>query len=115
MPPVVGLCGQFADYQPPGLEARGDAPEEWPEIGQYFTMASAIASTVLGSIYNFQTDQSAETEAAGILGNVSNIIAPFATKELAETTEGGSEIIKFFIDYLGNLGAAGCMGAALEA
>jgi len=115
VPPVVGLCGQFADYQPPGLEARGDAPEEWPEIGQYFTMASAIASTVLGSIYNFQTDQSAETEAAGILGNVSNIIAPFATKELAETTEGGSEIIKFFIDYLGNLGAAGCMGAALEA
>ena len=115
VPPVVGLCGQFADYQPPGLQATAGAPEEWPEIGQYFTMASAIASTILGSIYNFQTDQSAETEAAGILGNVSNIIAPFATKELAETTEGGSEIIKFFIDYLGNLGAAACMGAALEA
>ena len=44
-------------------------------------MAAAIASTILGSIYNFQTDQSAETEAAGILGNVSNVIAPFATKE----------------------------------
>ncbi len=115
VPPVVGLCGQFADYSPPAVEATDDAPEEWPEIGQYFTMAAAIASTILGSIYNFQNDQSAETEAAGILGNVSNIIAPFATKELAETTEGGSEIIKFFIDYLGNLGAAACMGAALEA
>ena len=118
VPPIVGLCGQFADYTPPEtVQATGDAPEEWPEIGQYFTMAAAIASTILGSIYNFNPDtgQSAETQAAGILSNLSNVIAPFATKELAETTEGGSEIIKMFIDYLGNLGAAGCMGAALEA
>ena len=118
VPPIVGLCGQFADYTPPeAVQATDDAPEEWPEIGQWFTMTAAIASTVLGSIYNFNPDtgQSAETQAAGILGNVSNVIAPFATKELAETTEGGSEIIKLFIDYLGNLGAAGCMGAALEA
>jgi len=118
VPPIVGLCGQFADYTPPeAVQATGDAPQEWPEIGQWFTMTAAIASTVLGSIYNFnpQTGQSAETQAAGILSNVSNIIAPFATKELAETTSGGSEIIKMFIDYLGNLGAAGCMGAALEA
>ena len=117
VPPIVGLCGQFADYKPPEtVQATDDAPEEWPEIGQWFTMAAAIASTILGSIYNFNLDtgQSAETQAAGILSNVSNIIAPFATKELAETTEGGSEIIKMFIDYLGNLGAAGCMGAALE-
>ena len=117
VPPIVGLCGQFADYKPPeAVQATDDAPEEWPEIGQWFTMAAAIASTVLGSIYNFNPDtgQSAETQAAGILSNVSNVIAPFATKELAETTEGGSEIIKMFIDYLGNLGAAGCMGAALD-
>ena len=117
VPPIVGLCGQFADYKPPeAVQATGDAPEEWPEIGQWFTMTAAIASTVLGSIYNFNPDtgQSAETQAAGILSNVSNVIAPFATKELAETTEGGSEIIKMFIDYLGNLGAAGCMGAALD-
>ena len=118
VPPIVGLCGQFADYKPPEtVQATDGAPEEWPEIGQWFTMAAAIASTILGSIYNFNPDtgQSAETQAAGILSNVSNVIAPFATKELAETTEGGSEIIKMFIDYLGNLGAAGCMGAALEA
>ena len=117
VPPIVGLCGQFADYKPPeAAQATGDAPEEWPEIGQWFTMAAAIASTVLGSIYNFNPEvaASAETQAAGILSNVSNIIAPFATKELAETTEGGSEIVKMFIDYLGNLGAAGCMGAALD-
>ena len=78
-------------------------------------MAAAIASTILGSIYNFQTGDNRHTQAAGILSNVSNVIAPFATKELAETTEGGSEIIKLFIDFFGNIGAAGLMGAALDA
>ena len=115
VPPIVGLCGQFADYKPADVQLTDDEPQEWPEIGQWFTMTAAIASTVLGSIYNFQTGQNAETQAAGILGNVSNVIAPFATEELAEATEGGSEIIKMFVDYLGNLGAAGCMGAALDA
>jgi hypothetical protein len=117
VPPIVGLCGQFADYKPPTAVQATEEEPEWPEVGQWFTMAAAIASTILGSIYNFNpaTGQSAETQAAGILGNVSNIIAPFATTELAESTEGGSEIIKMFIDYLGNLGAAGCMGAALQA
>jgi hypothetical protein len=81
-------------------------PEEWPEIGQYFTMASAIASIVLGSIYNFQTSDNPFTQAAGIVGNVSNIIAPFATKTLAETTSGGSEIVKLFIDFCCNIGSA---------
>lgn len=117
VPPIVGLCGQFADYKPPAAVQATEEEPEWPEIGQWFTMAAAIASTILGSIYNFNpaTGQSAETQAAGILSNVSNVIAPFATTEVAEATEGASEIIKLFIDYLGNLGAAGCMGAALEA
>jgi len=117
MPPIVGLCGQFADYKPPAAVQVTEEEPEWPAIGQWFTMAAAIASTILGSIYNFNpaTGQSAETQAASILGNVSNIIAPFATEEIAASTEGGSEIIKMFADYLCNMGAAGCMGAALEA
>jgi hypothetical protein len=115
VPPIVGLCGQFADYKPPAaVEVTDDAPEDWPEIGQYFTMAAAIASTIVGSIYNFQTSDNPFTQAAGIVSNVSNVIAPFATKTLAETTDGGSEIIKFFVDYFCNLGAAGLMGAALS-
>ena len=75
VPPIVGLCGQFAGE-----------PEDWPEIGQYFTMAAAIASTILGSIYNVQTSDNPDTLAAGIVCNVSNVIAPFATKTLADTT-----------------------------
>ena len=116
VPPIVGLCGQFADYEPPAaVEASDGEPEDWPEIGQYFTMAAAIASTILGSIYNFQTSDNPFTQAAGIVSNVSNVIAPFATKTLAETTSGGSEIIKLFIDFFCNVGAAGLMGAALDA
>ena len=112
VPPVAGLCGQFADYKPTGAEdGEGDgAGEDWPEIGQYFTMASAIGATITGSIYNFQTGQSSNTQAAGILGNVSNIIAPFATKELTESTEGLSDVIKLIVDFAGNIGAAVAMG-----
>ena len=104
VPPIAGLCGQFAGDQ-----------KEFPVIGPYFTMAAAIASTILGSIYNVQTGQNAETVAAGIVSNVSNVIAPFATEELTDATEGGSLIVKLLIDYFCNLGAAGLMGAALDA
>jgi hypothetical protein len=104
VPPIAGLCGQFARDR-----------KEFPVIGPYFTMAAAIASTILGSIYNVQTGQSAETVAAGIVANVSNVIAPFATEELTDATEGGSLIVKLLIGYFCNLGAAGLMGAALNA
>ena len=110
VPPIAGLCGQFADYKPSGVSALDEEEPEWPEIGQYFTMASAVGATILGSIYNFQTGQSSDTKAAGILGNVSNIIAPFATKELAESSEGVSEVIKLCVDIAGNIGAAVAMG-----
>jgi hypothetical protein len=102
VPPIAGLCGQFADYQP----ADADDEEDWPEIGQYFTMVSAIAGIITGSIYNFQTGQSSNVQAAGILGNISNIIAPFATENLATETDGASAVIKLFVDAAGNLGAA---------
>ena len=34
--------------------------------------------------YNWQTDQTANVKAVGIFGNISNIIAPFATKAYME-------------------------------
>ncbi len=109
VPPIVGLCGQFADYQSSGVQ-EGDEGSEIPDIGQYFTMTAAIGSTILGSIYNWGTDTGSNAKAAGILGNISNIIAPFATKELAESTEGASAVIKLIVDVAGNIGAAVAMG-----
>ncbi len=110
VPPIAGLCGQFADYKPAALAAVEDEEPQWPEIGQYFTMVSAIAETVLSSIYNWGTDQSGSTKAAGILSNISNVIAPFATSDLAAETEGASEVIKLCVDFAGNIGAAVAMG-----
>jgi hypothetical protein len=112
VPPIAGLCGKFADYTPSAVQRGvGDGGgDEIPEIGQYFTMASAIGATITGSIYNFQTGQGSNTQAAGILGNVSNIIAPFATKELTDSTQGLSDVIKLIVDMAGNIGAAVAMG-----
>ncbi len=109
VPPIVGLCGQFADYQPSG-EQEGGEGSEIPDIGQYFTMASAIGSTIVGSIYNWGTNQQSNAKAAGILANISNVIAPFATKELTESTEGLSDVIKLIVDVTGNIGAAVAIG-----
>jgi len=111
VPPIAGLCGKVADYQPSASQGPGVGDgTEIPEIGQYFTMASAVGATITGSIYNFETHQSSNGKAAGILGNVSNIIAPFATKELTESTEGGSDVVKLIVDMAGNIGAAVAMG-----
>ena len=109
VPPVVGLCGKGADYKPASgpddPPPSGDQPS-FPDIGTYFTAASAIAATITGSIYNFQTGQSKGAQAAGILANVSNIIAPFMTDSIGESTEGVSWGVKLVVDAAGNLGAA---------
>lgn len=82
IPPAVGLCGKAADYKPAADPSAPPSPEPdpaFPEIGMYFTALSAVAGTITGSIYNFQTGQSQGTHAAGILSNVSNVVAPFLT------------------------------------
>jgi hypothetical protein len=75
----------------------------------YFTAASAVAGTITGSIYNFQAGQSKGTQAAGILANVSNIVAPFLTSEAIEISEGISVPAKLILDAAANMGAAVAM------
>lgn len=113
VPPIAGLCGKFADYKPSVTQGKGDVGgEDFPEIGQWFIMASAVGTTITGSIYNFQTGKSSGNKAAGILANISNIIAPFATKELTESSEGLSDVIKLIVDMAGNVGAAVAIGTS---
>lgn len=111
VPPAVGLCGKAADYKPAassGTPAPGPQPE-FPEIGMYFTAASAVAGTITGSIYNFQTGQSKGAQAAGILANVSNVVAPFLTSEAIDVTDGISVPAKLILDAAANMGAAVAM------
>lgn len=82
VPSAVGLCGKGADYKPapdPNAPPSPEPEPTFPEIGMYFTAVSAVSGTITGSIYNFQTGQSQGTQAAGILSNVSNVVAPFLT------------------------------------
>lgn len=75
----------------------------------YFTAASAVAGTITGSIYNFQTGQSKGAQAAGILANVSNVVAPFLTSEAIDVTDGISVPSKLILDAAANMGAAVAM------
>ena len=75
----------------------------------YITAVMAVGATIIGSVYNFKTPQTGGIRAATILGNISDIIAPFMTQELQESSEDMSAVIKMIVDAVGNLGAAATM------
>ena len=109
LPPGFGGAAKFF-AEDPDPNADPDASQGWEQyVWPTCTMISAIAATVLGSIYNFGTDAGKLLKASTILGNVSNTIAPFSTKALADATEDISVFVKLMIDLIGNLGAAICM------
>ena len=72
-------------------------------------MMSGIANTVLSLVYEVKNDNSGSAIAASVLGNLSFIFAPFATKWMNETTDDVPCLIKMAIDMGGNLGAAICI------
>jgi len=76
----------------------------------YITSALAVGATLLSCLYNFRSDASGGAKVAGILGNVSNVVAPFVTKPIVDDSEGISAGIKLVVDLVGNLGAAVAIG-----
>ena len=107
VPPVAQLAAKNFASDP------ATKPAESQEWGQYgvptAVMFSAIGATITGSVYNFDISAANPVKAGTILGNVSNVIAPFSTQELADATAGASLAIKLMIDVIGNIGAAVCM------
>jgi hypothetical protein len=109
IPPLLG-CGAKYFAEDPDPNAGPGAPQGWEQYAwPVCTMVSAIAATVVGSIYNFGTDADKLVKASTILGNVSNTIALLSTKAAADATEDISLAVKLLIDVIGNLGAAICM------
>ena len=72
-------------------------------------MMSGIANTVLSLVYEVKNGNGGSAIAASVLGNLSFIFAPFATKWMNDTTDDVSCLVKMAIDLSGNLGAAICI------
>jgi len=102
VPPIAALSGR-------SKALAGTDPTYATSTVPYITMLASVGSAVTGTVANFETGAAKLIKAGTVLGNVSNTIAPFATKELAESTEDVSVIIKLLVDGVGNVGAAYCL------
>jgi len=111
MPPVAQLAAKI--YVSGQVLTKDEAQEVQDNVSAT-VMLSAIGATITGTSYNYITDANQQLKTGTILGNLSNIISPFSTENLAEVTEGASVVIKLMIDLIGNLGAGICMGNYAE-
>jgi hypothetical protein len=75
-------------------------------------MVGGTVNTVLGATYSGVNDAGTNAIASTVLGNLSYIGAPLATKVMNETTDDVSTLVKMLIDAGGNIGAAICMAEA---
>jgi hypothetical protein len=81
-------------------------------LAPFIQMISGTANTVLGSVYSAKNDAGAVAITGTVLGNLSYVGAPLATKIMNETTDDVSTLVKLVIDAVGNIGAAVCIAEA---
>jgi hypothetical protein len=80
--------------------------------GPVVYMICGMVNTALGTAYAARNKAGGAAIAATVLGNLSFILAPFATKWMNETTEDVPVLIKTGVDAIGNVGAAICLAEA---
>ena len=81
-------------------------------MAPFVQMIAGTANTVLGSVYSAKNDAGAVAITGTVLGNLSFVGAPLATKIMNETTDDVSTLVKLVIDAVGNIGAAVCIAEA---
>ncbi len=81
-------------------------------MAPFVQMIAGTANTVLGSVYSARNDAGAVAITGTVLGNLSFVGAPLATKIMNETTDDVSTMVKVVIDAVGNVGAAVCIAEA---
>ena len=69
-------------------------------------------NTVIGTAYNVKTSAGGSAIAAGVLGNLSYMLAVLAQKYVNEAAEDVPVLIKTVVDAAGNIGAAVCIAEA---
>jgi hypothetical protein len=81
-------------------------------MNPFVQMIGGTANTVLGVTYSAKNDAGTSAILSTVLGNLSYIGAPLATKLMNETTDDVSTLVKMLIDAGGNIGSAVCMAEA---
>jgi len=81
-------------------------------MAPFVQMIAGTVNTVLGSVYSAKNDAGAVAITGTVLGNLSFVGAPLATKIMNETTDDVSTMVKVVIDAVGNVGAAVCIAQA---
>lgn len=81
-------------------------------MNPFVQMIGGIANTVLGATYSGVNNAGTSAILGTVLGNLSYIGAPLATKVMNATTDDVSTLVKMLIDAGGNIGAAVCIAEA---
>lgn len=97
--------------------ANSAFPDGVPDIvngymGPFVQMTGGTANTILGATYSGVNNAGTTAILGTVLGNLSYIGAPLATKVMNETTDDVSTLVKMLIDAGGNIGAAVCIAEA---
>ncbi len=81
-------------------------------MGPFVQMIAGTANTIMGSYYSAKNSAGWVAIFGTVLGNLSFVGAPLATKVMASTTDDISTLVKMAIDAGGNIGAAVCIAEA---
>jgi hypothetical protein len=81
-------------------------------MAPFIQALAGTANTILGCVYSAKNDAGGTAITGTVLGNLSFIGAPLATKIMNETTDDVSTMVKVVIDAVGNIGAAVCIAEA---
>ena len=72
-------------------------------------MIAGTANTIMGGVYSGKNDAGWVAILGTVLGNLSFVGAPLATKVMLNTTDDISGLVKLLVDAGGNIGAAVCI------
>jgi hypothetical protein len=81
-------------------------------LGPFIYMIAGTANTIMGSYYSAKNSAGWVAIFGTVLGNLSFVGAPLATKVMNATTDDISTLVKMAIDAGGNIGAAVCIAEA---
>lgn len=81
-------------------------------MAPFVQMIAGTANTIMGGVYSGKNNAGWVAILGTVLGNLSFVGAPLATKVMLNTTDDISGLVKLLVDAGGNIGAAVCIAEA---